>query len=236
MGFGILLIGYFIAFTSMLTTSYYFGDVIGGLIMLYALSKLSRYSSRFKSAAASAVVFTALSLAGGISFLLGSSDGVVPTFLRVVKTVSVLALHIYIFSAISHMAADADDMKLSLKARRNVIVISAYYAFATVNIIVSNFMNDELMNWYMTVILCIYGIICVVLGSLVIHSAFARLFVVGEEREEPKETKLPFIGTLRRKFYESKLKADEENYIMMKEAREGATHTQSNKKKKSKKK
>ncbi|MCQ2455734.1 MAG: hypothetical protein MJ096_00080, partial [Clostridia bacterium] len=48
MGFGILFFGYFITFASALAKAYFFADIIGGALMLYAVYKLSDYSDGFK--------------------------------------------------------------------------------------------------------------------------------------------------------------------------------------------
>ncbi len=239
MGFGILLIGYFIAFSSMLTTSYFFGDAIGGVVILFALLKLSGYSSKYRPAVISAIVFTSLAIAGGISVFWGIADGLVPMIIKAAKTLSVLALHIYLFRAIARMASDADDIRLASKAKKGVAVISLYYLFASIYAVSSYYFRDETFDRYMTLIFYTYGIICVIMGSLIIHSAFARLFVVGEVRESPKESRIPLIRNVRNRFYESKVKADEENYRLMKEARDEALSSHSQKKynkKKSRKK
>ena len=60
MGFGILLFGYFTAFAFELINTYFFADIIGGLVMLYALGKLSEYNGKFKAAAYGDMVFCAV--------------------------------------------------------------------------------------------------------------------------------------------------------------------------------
>ena len=69
MGFGILLIGYFVTFAFSVSSYYFFADIIGILIMLYAFSKLSRYNRYFVDAMVPALGFLVLCAVNAASMM-----------------------------------------------------------------------------------------------------------------------------------------------------------------------
>ena len=67
MGYGTLLFGYFLTYAFSLSRVYFFTDIIGALVMLWAFSKLIAYNRYYRGAAASGIVFTALCLTGCVA-------------------------------------------------------------------------------------------------------------------------------------------------------------------------
>ena len=118
MGFGLLFVGYALAFaftisgtsagTSGVTQSavpYFFSDVVGGLIMTYALSKLSAYDKKFRYPFAIALVFSALSAFSAVGrFVLHSIPDTVLKVAEALVAASIIALHITLFFAIISIA------------------------------------------------------------------------------------------------------------------------------------
>ena len=80
MGFGLLILGYFLTFAFTISQAYFFADVIGALVMLYAFTKLSEYNRYFRGAAAAGMVFTLLALTSGVllSMHMLTTEGVFP--------------------------------------------------------------------------------------------------------------------------------------------------------------
>ena len=88
MGFGLLILGYFLTFAFTISQAYFFADVIGALVLLYAFTKLSEYNLHFRSAAVAGIVFTLLALAGGlmISMHMLTSEGIPDILLDIAKS------------------------------------------------------------------------------------------------------------------------------------------------------
>lgn len=223
MGFGILLIGYFLAFITSLAGSYFFVDIIGAAMMVYALKKLSAYSDKFARTVPSAVIFTFISLFAAILSTLKVGD-IVLAVLNPARAATSLMLHIFMFSAITDMAAGADDPRLAGKAKRNVTIITVYYALYIV-ITVLKPVFDLTLQQYCTVFMYFYGVIAIVLNLLLIHSAYARLYIEGTqeryaETAQFKKSRFEFINKIHERYAASQKKAYEENYQLMKQTRD----------------
>ncbi len=240
MGFGILLIGYFLAFATSLAGVYFYADVVGGILMVYALNKLSAYSAKFKSATYTALAFTAISMAAAVMTTLRLGE----TALLVANTIraaSILIFHLYTFNALEAMAKGAEDEKLAGKAKRDLVFVTGYYVLYIV-ITLTNGLLDNTLKAYLSVMMYIYGIFCVILNLLLLHSAYCRLYIEGTQQRyaevsEYKPSKIKLIDNIRKKYHASQVKAYEENAKLINETREAAREAYKNKaKKKGKKK
>ena len=223
MGFGILLIGYFLAFITSLAGSYFFVDIIGGAMMAYALKKLSAYSDKFAKTVPSAVIFTIISLTAAILSMLKIGTTALAV-LNPARAATSLMLHVYMFNAISDMASGADDMRLAGKAKRDLAIVTVYY-FLFIGISLLRPVLDKTMNQYFTVFMYFYGVVTLVLNLLLIHSAYARLYIEGTEERyaetaQFKKSRFEFINKIHEKYAASQKKAYEENYQLMKQSRE----------------
>ncbi len=232
MGFGILLIGYFLAFATSLAGVYFYADIIGGILMVYALNKLSSYSSKFKAAAYTAVAFTAISMVAAVLTTL-KIGGTAILVVNTIRAASILIFHIYTFNALEVMAKGADDPKLASKAKRDLVFVSGYYILYIVITLTAGIMDDTLKA-YFSVMMYMYGILCVILNLILLHSAYCRLYIEGTQQRyaefaEYKPSKIKFIDNIRRKYYDSQKKAYEENYKLISETRDAAREAYKNK-------
>ncbi len=223
MGFGLLLIGYFLAFVPSLSNVYFFTDVIGAPLMVYSLMKLSAYNDRFKQALPSAFIYTAVTFVAAITSLLKLGI-VVSSIIDTVLSASVLMFHVYTFTAIADMAKGAEDDKLASKARRNLIIICVYY-FMYVAVLLFSPVMDGVLKGYFNTILYFYRMVWIILNLLFIHSAYCRLYVEGTEERyaetaQYKETRFKFINKIQQGYIESQKKANAENLKMMKDTKD----------------
>ena len=223
MGFGLLLIGYFLSFATSLASFYFYADIFGAAIMVYSLIKLSRYSDKFKNSIPSALIFTVMCMIGAMLTLFDVS-AVVMNVVSTARAASILMLHIYLFTALEDMARGADDVKLASRAKRNLYVVGVYYLVYIALTALGGYFDETLRN-YFTVIMFFYGIVMVVMNLLLLHSAYCRLYIEGTEERyaenaQFKESKIPFISKIQKRYYESQKKAYEENYKLMKETRD----------------
>lgn len=235
MGFGILLIGYFLAFATALAKYYFFADIVGGVMIGYALTKLSRYSEKFKKCLPWAMLFFALCCIAATLTLFNTPDSIL-TAVSTIRFGSILVLHVYMFKALEDMARGADDMKLAHKAKRNLVVISVYYSLYIIYMILSFFIEYETIGM-MLVFLYFYGLVAIIMNLILIHSAYCRLYIEGtSEQFSPypvfKRSKIGWIRKIQDKYYNSQKKAFDENYSLMRKSKEMLDEKRKNKKKK----
>ena len=243
MGFGLLLIGYFLSFAIALSGSSYFVDIAGGFLMTYALLKLAEFNTKFKNTVPYALAFTVVTFATSVMsfFELGYSVWLVANTLRAAL---ILMLHIYMFLALEDMAKGADDEKLAMKAKRNLRIVIVYFVVFAFVTVFEPFFDDKLTA-YCEAMLYIYRVVWLVMNLLLLHSAYARLYIEGTEEAfaqlpKFKESRFEFVNKIRRRYYESQKKALEDNYKLMKEAKDYAAanrdkyESRKNKKKKKK--
>ena len=223
MGFGLLLIGYFLAFVPSLSNVYFFTDVFGAPIMTYALMKLSAYNDNFKQALPSAYIYTAVTFGAAIMsfFKVGVfASSIVDTVLAA----AALMFHIYTFTAIADMARGAEDGKLEGKAYRDLIIIYVYYALYIIVMLASPAM-DNVLKGYFNTIMYFFRMLWIILNLLLIHSAYCRLYIEGTEERfaetaQYKETRFKFINKIQQSYIESQKKANAENYKLMKDTKD----------------
>ncbi len=238
MGFGILLIGYFLAFATALAKNYFFADIIGGAMIGYALTKLSAYSEKFKKCLPWSMLFFALCCVAAVMSLFNMPD----TILMVVSTVrfgSILVLHVYMFRALEDMARGADDFVLANRAKRNLVIISVYYSLYIIYLLLGFFVDYKTIGM-LSIFLYIYGLVAIILNLLLIHSAYCRLYIEGTaEHFSPyptfKMSKIGWIRNIQQKYYDSQKKAFDENYSLMRKSKEMLEEKRKNSSKKKKK-
>lgn len=235
MGFGILLFGYFTAFAFELINTYFFADIIGGLVMLYALGKLSEFNGKFKAAAYGDMIFCAVAAIRAVMMTFGimPENGLPFRLLTVFYTVIVIIFHFLLNTAIVGVAKAAEDEKILGKARFNRVFVTVSYGFMIVSTSVSGTLDQEKLRYISGSVLLLVAV-SVVLMSYLLYSSFVSFMVVGGEPEEPRESKIPLVNKLRRRSYEKKKKIHEENtsmYLDYLEKKEGRAAPKKKKKK-----
>ena len=225
MGFGLLLIGYFITFAMSLSGNSHYLDLVGGILMTYALLKLSDYSEKFKISVMYSLmfVFASVGSAAVSLFSLGEISSVIASAIRMA---TVLLFHIYVLLALEDMAKGADDNTLARRTRRNLKIVITYFIFYVIISFVQPFF-DDVMTVYSEAFLYFYRVFWLILNLILFHSAYARLYIEGTQdkyAELPvyKESRFKFLNDIKRRAYESQKKAYEADAKMMREAREYA--------------
>lgn len=136
MGFGLLFIGYFIAFL-MSVNSYGFAfELIGFAIILKALEKLSEYKHRLSSAMLPLFLLSLCSLfdAGAkISELLSIKTPLfsesISFWVSVISEIIAIAFHVILLEGIRGIARDAEEQKLSSRAVGCIVLVAATKLF-----------------------------------------------------------------------------------------------------------
>ena len=130
MGFGILFFGYFL----LLNITYFeFTDVIAGLVMAYALFKISSVSKYFKLPLYLAIAFSVFGLGelalGGLDlFRIISLDGMM-NYISIVRDVLLCLFTVVLLRAMIEIGKDLDVTGLPLKcAALNIWAVIFYVA------------------------------------------------------------------------------------------------------------
>ena len=196
MGFGLLILGYFLTFAFTISQAYFFADVVGALILLYAFTKLSEYNLHFRSAAAAGVVFTLLALTSGVllSMHMLDNEGVTDILLDAAKSVSALVMHIFLFLGTRGIAQGAGCDGLAERTTRNMVMTSAYYVLYFVILIASPFL-PELVS-YVSFLTYLYFLVCLVFNLLLFHSCFGMLYPAEGDPMENRRSRIPLLNKL----------------------------------------
>ena len=212
MGFGILFFGYFTAFAFSLIPVYFFADIIGCLVMLWALSVLSSHKAAFKKCAYADMALAALSVvrAVGRTFGLFQDGDAIGIALNIVWSLTALVFHFFLTGAIRSLAIDAEDKKMASRANFNrsfsittYVLMIAYTATAAV-------LPEDLGDIAKKLVFVVSAA-CVLFMAFLIYTSFVCFIPVSGEVPEPVPSKIPLVNKIRQKRYEKKKKILEEN-------------------------
>ena len=196
MGFGLLILGYFLTFAFTISQAYFFADVIGALVMLYAFTKLSEYNRYFRGAAAAGMVFTLLALTSGVllSMHMLTSEGIIDILLDAAKSVSALVMHVCMLLGTRGIAEGADCGKLADRAMRNLVMVITYYVLYFGTLIAAPFLPAVVS--YISFLVYIYFLVCLVLNLLLLHTCFGMLYPAEGDPMENRRSKVPLINKM----------------------------------------
>jgi hypothetical protein len=210
MGFGLLFIGYLLAFAFSVANVYMFFDVVGSLIMAYALMKLSPHAKFFKAAAALAAGLAALGVALFIIGLAAPDAEALLDVMSYVKAAAVLAFHVLLMLGIKDIAGYTELPAIGRKALRNLIIGCIYIALS----VVIPFTGDGAQYFYLPVLL--YGYVWIIMNAALIYSCYMRICLEGDEDMEPKPSKYKIVNDIREKLD----KAEDSAFIKKKKEEE----------------
>ena len=194
MGFGLLILGYFLTFAFTISQAYFFADVIGALVMLYAFTKLSEYNRYFRGAAAVGMVFTLFALTSGVllSMHMLTSEGVLDIVLEAAKSASALVMHVCMLLGTRGIAEGADCGKLADRAMRNLVMVITYYVLYFGTLIAAPFLPAVLS--YISFLVYIYFLVCLVLNLLLLHTCFGMLYPAEGDPMENRRSRVPLFN------------------------------------------
>lgn len=201
MGFGTLIFGYFTMFAFSLTQAYFFADIIGALVSVYAFSKLAEYNRWFvyaMTACLGFMIFCGVS-AASLMFDLYDPAGKIDFAVDIGKTLTACLMHIFMFLGARGIAGGADAKKLVDHANRNMMLTVTYYAASVLVLIFANLLGNEVQTVSMMVYL--YWIVCIIMNLAFIYNCFGILCPADEdENAPPKRSRFEFINKINDKF------------------------------------
>ncbi|MBE6616611.1 MAG: hypothetical protein E7627_01515 [Ruminococcaceae bacterium] len=241
MGFGILIFGYFLAFAFSISQYYFFTDIIGAVVMLFAFSKLSEYNRYYIGASYVCLGFLLLCSTNAASMMFAFYDPTGPVDLAVDigKLVSACVMHVFIFLGIRGITMGAEAHGLAAKAQRNMVMTGVYYLAALTVILTSSFMSKE-TSYYLSLAVYFYWLISIVMNLVLIYNCFGKLCPADEDENEKKRSRFAIVNKFNDMFdeLESKKQARREESMRLaleeaeKRAAEKAKKHPHNKKKK----
>ena len=240
MGFGTLIFGYFAMYAFSRSPYYFFADVIGALIAVYAFSKLAEYSRYFGGAMYGALGFLVLSACNAASLLFvlyPMGEGAVWTAVELGKLAAGCVMHVYMLLGMRTVAERAEQDKLVKKSVRDLAAVILYFAAALVTIVLTPFL-PEVTASAVSAGVWLYWVLCFVLNLVLIYGCFSSIIPADADENEKPRSKIPFLNKLSDKFDELDDKKNEYRRESMKLAMAEADrlHEEKQKKKQHKKK
>lgn len=238
MGYGTLLFGYFLTYAFSLSRVYFFTDIIGALVMLWAFSKLIAYNRYYRSAAASGIVFTALCLTGCVAMFARYQPEWFTLLLNCLKAAASCTLHVFTLLGIRGIAKGADAPKLAETALRNLVMTGLYYVLYYVVLVTSPLYPD--MVSYISFVVYLYWFVAFFCNLVLFYRCFGTFYPAdGDPMTWEKKSRFAIVNKLNAKFDELDEKANayrrESMEMAMEEAKRRAEEKEKHPKKKKKK-
>ena len=240
MGFGTLLFGYFAMFAFSVSPYYFFADVIGAFVTVYALSRLSEYSRYFGYAMFGALGFLILSGVNAVSLLFElypMNGGPAWTAVELLKLAAGCVMHVFLFLGTRTVAERAGQDGLVKKSIRSLAATSLYYAAAFMAVPLTPALSERTGQAVSAGIL-LYWIFCLILNLLLLYGCFSSIVPADADMTVKPRSRIALLNKMSDKFDELDDKKNEYRRESMKMAMEEADrlHAEREKKKKNKRK
>ena len=242
MGFGILIFGYFLSFAFSISQYYFFADIIGAVVMLFAFSKLAEYNRYFVAASISCLGFLLMCVTSAASLMFELYDMTGPIDMAVdsAKLVFAAIMHVFVFLGIRGIALGAENPNIANRAGRNLVMTMVYYISSVAILLFSSAIPADLAST-LGLSIYFYWLLCIVINLVLFYSCFGKLCPADEDEDEVKRSRFEIVNKINDKFDEIEAKKNEYRKESMRLAMEEADriaaekakrHPHSNKKKK----
>lgn len=183
-------------FAFSLSQVYFFADIIGAGITLYAFSKLSEYNRYFVAAMWGCLSFLGLCAvsAASLMFELYDPAGNIAVVVNVAKSAAACAMHIPMFLGMRGISVGADAVKLVRTAERNLTLTMVYYALYLIVLAASPLLGSS--TQYISTVVYLYHIVCILLNLVLIYKCFGILCPADEDENEKKRSRFAFINKI----------------------------------------
>ena len=180
MGFGILFLGYFIAFVGGLTPISMYTYVLGAGIIVYSLKNLIYENKLFVASIFTAGALELVSIAVVIFKLFGFDRLGIYSILSIIQSYLAPTLSIVLFLAIYVIANSVDLKKIQARVVVNIIVTSIYIIFA----VIFNFTRNDIIG----LISIIAQIVSVLFALVIIFTCYMRICYEDDKDMSKSET------------------------------------------------
>ncbi len=214
MGFGILFIGYVLAYLFILTPFGYFFELVGTGLMLYAFTKLAEYNKSFKYAFVAALPLLLIALFSSvINTMANFGSTYVPpelliTVVSYVKLLCNMIFHFACLTAVADIAKETGSTKIRSAAYRNLIIYGLYFALVLVSNLPALRENESV---YAVLALAgnIFWLAWVMLNGILLYSCYMRICDENDTEMTAKASRFGVINRLRGEFERKEERARE---------------------------
>ena len=241
MGFGPLLIGYFITFIVTLGLGNYLfaGMLVGGFVMFLGLTELRKYAPTFLYAIISNILLILCSFYEAAAYIddafllgLGIYDGPISNIFAWIELAIYLVFNLALLYGIADLSRRVEYPETRQKAYRNMVFVVLYNVFyLVINIPNTIFATD--MGFFMTLLL-ILQLIYTVINLALIFKCYAMICPEGEEDMHRKPSRFEFVNKMRQKQDEREQAAIESTKAYLEEKIEKRNQKKNSKNKKKK--
>lgn len=201
MGFGLLFIGYFIAFLMSFHRFGWIFRIVGFYIIFLALGKLSEYKRSMKKCLMPLLLMTLCEVYTGI-FSMGnlidpdiSSPVVITSLVGAAFEAMRLIFHIFLFLAIRQLSSDVGDRSIEALAQSSIFIAVLYTVCNTVITILKS--GFEITNRYLIIFISLFSILFPLLVLYVLFRCYAGICAPEDADMKPKPSRFAFINKSR---------------------------------------
>ena len=198
MGFGTLLIGYFLLLN---VTNYALTDLIASLIMALGLAKLSSVNKHFSSALFASMALAAVGLIElvlTITQLFAPQIDISLSFLPILRSAVICMTTVLILLGIRDVAAEVDLPSLAARAKRMIPVSAVIYIATIILDTPILFKNVEpIIAAAAFAIVLIATLFLIIFNLVTMYSAYMRICMPNQTEKTKKHSRLEFFNKLK---------------------------------------
>lgn len=186
MGFGILFVGYLLAFGFTSGTNYILSiiGIVGTVFLYIASKKLGIYSRKFKICTNIAPVLSAVYILNAILqlldvFSLFAASEIIQKLVYCLVIAVVFAYNLYMYLGIADIAVIAENKSIRVNAMRNLLLMVVYYVSIPLSrFILTVFPKAAQISFALTSLL---SVLWLVLSIVLLLSAYMRISTGDDE-------------------------------------------------------
>lgn len=183
-------------FAFSLSQVYFFADIIGAGITLYAFARLSDYNRYFVAAMWGCLAFLGLCAfsAAALMFELYDPAGNIAVAVNVAKSAAACFMHVPMFLGMRGISSGADAEKLVRTSERNLVLTMVYYALYLLVLAASPILGGS--TQYVSTVVYLYFIVCILLNLVLIYKCFGILCPADEDENEKKRSRFAIVNKI----------------------------------------
>ncbi|MBE6576007.1 MAG: hypothetical protein E7654_07040 [Ruminococcaceae bacterium] len=231
MGFGLLFLGYLIAFLLYLNPYAAVTRLIGYCVIFAALTKLRRHNRWFAFSQTAAIPLMVLALVDSViditTRIMGEGTPAAMTAatggIETAMTLLLLVFHVCLLMAVYTIAQDTDLPSLAAAARRNIVLIAAYAVLHGIWSLPVKLGDSYTVT--LSLMVFVLQLIWTVADLILIFRCYMWICLEGDEDMAQKPSRFAFVNRFREKFerHNQKAAAEAEAYAAERRAARGGT-------------
>lgn len=231
MGFGLLFLGYLIAFLLYLNPYAAVTRLVGYCVIFAALTKLRRHNRWFAFSQTAAIPLMVLALVDSvidiITRIMGEGTPAAMTAatggIETAMTLLLLVFHACLLMAVYTIAQDTELPSLATAARRNLVLIAAYAVLHGIWSLPVQLGDSYTVT--LSLMVFVLQLIWTVANLILIFRCYMWICLEGDEDMAQKPSRFAFVNRFREKFerHNQKAAAEAQAYAAERRAARGGT-------------